>query len=92
MQETFDFYLTSPYNYCVGFEKEIVMNVVYKSKSELRAETDKALKEFLKRGGTIEVVKARKAPKSKIKAKNSKGFAGGSSGFAIGYPARSFGG
>lgn len=68
------------------------MSVVYKSKSELRAEGEKALEKFLKSGGTIEVVKARKAPKSKMKAKNSRGFAGGSSGFANGFPVRSFGG
>jgi hypothetical protein len=35
----------------------------YKSKSEIRAETEKQLKLFLKKGGSIEVVKARKAPK-----------------------------
>jgi len=68
------------------------MSVVYKSKSELRAETEDAVAAFLRAGGKIEVVKARKAPKSKMKAKNSRGFAGGSSGFANGYPVRSFGG
>ena len=68
------------------------MKTVYKSKSELRTETEDALQAFLARGGKIEVVKARKAPKSKMKAKNSKGFAGGSSGFAAGYSRSSFGG
>jgi hypothetical protein len=68
------------------------MNVVYKSKSQIREETKDAVEAFLRAGGSIEVVKARKAPKSKMKAKNSRGFAGGSSGFANGYPVRSFGG
>ena len=44
------------------------MSVVYKSKSELRAETEDAVAAFLRAGGKIEVVKARKAPKSKMKA------------------------
>lgn len=65
------------------------MNQVYKSKSQVRTETADALAEFLARGGTIEVVKARKAPKAKMKTKNSRGFNGGTSGFARGYPSRS---
>jgi hypothetical protein len=52
--------------------------VLYKSKSkaELRAEGEKALKKFLKSGGTVEIVKAKRAPKQKMRAKNSKGFQG----------------
>lgn len=73
-------------------DKEKVMTIYNKSKAEVRAETAKSLEEFLRAGGVIEVVKSRKAPKSKMKAKNSKGFAGGSSGFAIGFPRSSFGG
>lgn len=65
------------------------MNVVYKSKSQVRTETADALAEFLARGGSIEVVKARKAPKQKMSAKSSRGFATGTSGFAIGYPSKS---
>lgn len=38
------------------------MKTVYKTKTELRQETEKQIKEFLKRGGTIEVAKSRKAP------------------------------
>ena len=52
--------------------------VLYKSKSkaELRAEGEKALKKFLKSGGTVEIVKAKRAPKQKMRAKSSKGFQG----------------
>lgn len=62
------------------------MNVVYKSKSQVRTETADALQEFLARGGQIEVVKSRKAPKQKMSAKTSRGFNAGTSGFATGYP------
>jgi len=48
----------------------------YKPKAEMRAEGEKALKKFLKSGGSIEVVKARRAPKQKMLAKTSKGFLG----------------
>ena len=68
------------------------MNEIYKSKSQVREETKDAVEKFLRAGGSIQVVKAKKAPKQKMKAKNSRGFAGGSSGFANGYPVRSFGG
>jgi len=62
------------------------MSVVYKSKDQLRKETEKALKKFLKSGGAIETVKARKAPKMLMRAKNSRGFVSGTSGFATGFP------
>lgn len=65
------------------------MNVVYKSKSQVREETSDALQQFLARGGQIEVVKARKAPKQKMSGKTSRGFATGTSGFAMGYPNKS---
>ena len=65
------------------------MNELYKTKSQLRTETSEALQEFLARGGKIEVVKARKAPKPKMRAKNDRGYNGGSSGFARGFPTRS---
>lgn len=61
------------------------MKEVYKPKSVIREETKDAVAEFLARGGTIEVVKAKKAPKQRMKAKTSRGFSGGSSGFAAGY-------
>ena len=48
------------------------MNQVYKSKSQLRTETEDALQAYLAAGGKIEVVKARKAPKQKMKGKTSR--------------------
>ena len=65
------------------------MNEIYKSKSQLRTETADAVEKFLASGGSIQVVKARKAPKAKMKTKNSRGFNGGTSGFARGFPSRS---
>ena len=65
------------------------MNTIYKSKSQVRQETSEALQLFLARGGQIEVVKARKTPKSKMTVKVSRGFQSGTSGFATGYPKRS---
>ena len=65
------------------------MNELYKPKSVVRQETSDAVAEFLARGGQIEVVKSRKAPKQKMRAKNSRGFNGGSSGMAVGFPSKS---
>lgn len=65
------------------------MNVIYKSKSQVRTETADAIEQFLARGGQIEVVKARKAPKPKMSGKTSRGFQTGTSGFATGFPKRS---
>jgi hypothetical protein len=48
--------------------------VLYKSKAEMRVEGEKALKKFLNSGGVVEVVKAKRAPKQKMRAKSSKGF------------------
>lgn len=48
------------------------MNQVYKTKSELREETSDALQQFLARGGVVQVVKARKAPKQKMNGKTSR--------------------
>jgi hypothetical protein len=48
------------------------MNQVYKSKSQLREETSEALQQFLARGGQVQVVKARKAPKQKMNGKTSR--------------------
>jgi len=65
------------------------MNVIYKSKSSLRQETSTSVQEFLARGGQIEVVKSRKAPKPKMSGKTSKSGLTGTSGFAVGYPSKS---
>jgi hypothetical protein len=64
--------------------------IMYKSKTELRVETEQALKKFLKQGGSIEVVKSRKAPKMLMRAKTTKVASTGTSGFAVGFPRKSF--
>ena len=61
----------------------------FKSKSELRAETEKQLKAFLRKGGSIEVVKARKAPKQRMSGKTTRNASTGTSGFATGFPRKS---
>jgi hypothetical protein len=61
----------------------------FKSKSELRAETEKQLKAFLRKGGTIEIIKPRKAPKQRMSGKVTKSGSTGTSGFATGYPRKS---
>jgi hypothetical protein len=65
------------------------MNVVYKSKSQVRTETQDAVELFLARGGQIQVVKSRKAPKQKMSGKTTRSGSTGSSGFAAGFPKRS---
>lgn len=61
------------------------MNEIYKSKSQVRNETADAIQEFLARGGQIEVVKSRKAPKQKMSGKSTRQPSKGTSGFAVGY-------
>lgn len=65
------------------------MNQVYKSKSQLREETKDAVAEFLARGGQIEVVKARKAPKQKMRGKTSRSAPTNTS---LGFRSSNFGG
>ena len=48
------------------------MNQVYKSKSTIRESSEAALAEFLARGGQIQVIKARKAPKPKMSGKSTR--------------------
>ena len=67
----------------------VIYNRSVLSKSEARAETENALTQFLKSGGVIEVVKARKAPKARMSGKTTRNASTGSSGFATGYPRRS---
>ena len=65
------------------------MNKIYKSKSEQRVETSEAIQQFLASGGQIQVIPAKKTrgrTKQKMAAKSSRGFQGGTSGFAAGYP------
>jgi len=68
------------------------MNTIYKSKAEARVETSEAIQQFLARGGSIEIVKSRKAPKQTMKGKSSRGFTSGTSGFAAGFPKKSIAG
>ena len=65
------------------------MSIFYKSKAELAKETEKQIKAFLRQGGSIEVIKARKAPKQTMTCKNSRGFVQGTSGFPTGAPRKS---
>lgn len=75
-------------------KKQIVATIYNKpvmSKAEARAEGEKAITAFLKRGGVVQVdEKKRKAPKTKMSGKSSRGFMGGTGGFATGYPRKTF--
>jgi hypothetical protein len=76
-------------------EKKLIVATIYNkpvmTKAEARAESEKAMKAFLKKGGVIQVdEKKRKVPKTKMSGKSSRGFMGGTSGFATGYPRRTF--
>lgn len=76
-------------------EQKLIVATIYNkpvmSKSEAREQGDKALQLFLKKGGVIQVnEKKRKAPKTKMSGKSSRGFMGGTSGFATGFPSRTF--
>jgi hypothetical protein len=64
--------------------------IMYKSKAQLRIETENAVKKFLKQGGSIEVVKSRKGPKMVMRSKVTKQASTGTSGFAVGFPRKSF--
>jgi hypothetical protein len=64
------------------------MNQVYKSKSQLREETSDAVQQFLARGGQVQVVKARKAPKQKMSGKTSRSV---SKNQSLGYRTSNFG-
>lgn len=76
-------------------EKKLIVATIYNkpviSKAEVRAESDKALKAFLRKGGSVTVEKPQRVKRSTMTAKSSKGFVSGTSGFATGYPRRSIG-
>lgn len=76
-------------------EKQIKIATIYnrsvQTKAEIRAESEKALKAFLKKGGVIEVGRPARAKKTKMSAKSSRGFVSGTSGFANGFPRRTVG-
>jgi hypothetical protein len=67
------------------------MNTIFKTKSEIRAETEKQVALFLKRGGVIEIAKPRKTPKSKMSGKTTRSGSTGTSGFAAGFPSQCLG-
>ena len=69
------------------------MNQVYKTKADLRTETSEALEQFLARGGSIQVVPAKKMKRTtqKMCGKTTRQASTGSSGFAVGYSRSSFG-
>jgi hypothetical protein len=54
-------------------------------KADLRSASELALAQFLASGGTITSVKARKAPKPKMRGKVSREASKGTSGFATGF-------
>jgi hypothetical protein len=76
-------------------DKQVVVATIYnksaKTKAELRAESEKAMKAFLRTGGSVVVEKPKRTPKTKMSGKNSRGFMAGTSGFATGYPNKSIG-
>jgi hypothetical protein len=58
------------------------MNATFAStKSSVREESDLAIQQFLARGGQIQEVKKRKAPKMVMRGKQSRGYKTGTSGF-----------
>ena len=64
------------------------MKEIYKSKSQVREETADAVEKFLRAGGSVQVIpakKRRKRTEQKMSGKSSKGFRAGSSGFSTGY-------
>lgn len=70
----------------------VIYNRSTQTKSEARAEGERALQEFLKRGGVVEHCKpSRRKSTAKMSAKSSRGFVTGTSGFANGFPRRSTG-
>lgn len=76
-------------------EKKLIVATIYNkpamTKSELRAESEKALQTFFRKGGSVIVEKPKRIKKSTMSTKSSKGFVSGTSGFAAGYPRRSIG-
>ena len=75
-------------------KKQIVATIYNKpvmSKAEARAEGEKAMQVFLSKGGIVQVNdRKRKAPRTKMSGKSSRGFMGGTGGFATGYPRKTF--
>lgn len=71
------------------------MKEIYKTKSQLRTETADAVEQFLRAGGSIQVIPAKKMRKrttQKMSGKTTRQASTSSSGFARGYARSSFGG
>ena len=65
------------------------MVVIAKTKSQLRAESEAQMREFVRAGGVVEVIERKvRARKQVMRGKSSKGFVTGTSGFANGFPRR----
>ena len=70
------------------------MKEVYKTKSQVREETADAVEAFLRAGGSIQVIPAKKMRKrttQKMSGKTTRQASTGTSGFARGYARSSFG-
>ena len=72
-------------------KKQLVMSTIYnrstQTKAQMREEAAEAMARFLKAGGVIQTSdKSPKVPEPKMRARTTKNFSGGSSGFATGYP------
>jgi hypothetical protein len=66
--------------------KNVIYNMQLRTKAESRAAAEKEVKAFLRKGGVIKVDKPQRNPKTFMSAKSSRGYLGGTSGFAIGFP------
>lgn len=66
--------------------KNVIYNMQLRTKAESRAAAEKEVKAFLRKGGVIQVEKSQKTPKTFMSVKSSRGYLGGTSGFAIGFP------
>lgn len=93
--------ITDPldFNWCLVYNSYMMirkgdMNEVYKTKADVRAETADAVEQFLRAGGVVQVVPAKKTKKrteQKMCGKTTRQASTGSSGFARGYASSSFG-
>ena len=66
------------------------MTIIYKTKTQIRVETESEVEKFLRSGGIIEVIKSRKAPKQRMSGKTTRVGSTGTGGFAVGFPSKCF--
>lgn len=64
------------------------MSVIYKSRATIRVEGDRALELFLLTGGSVQLIRPRRAPVSVMSGKTTKTSSLGTSGCPVGYPNR----